>query len=56
MTDEKISFICVRSAELRKGKSTLELSQSEAMRTAWKELKRQENSKNLLESSKNILG
>jgi hypothetical protein len=39
MADERISFICVRSAELRKGKSILELSQSDAMRIAWKELK-----------------
>lgn len=38
MTDEKISFICTRSAELRKGKSIIELSQSDAMRMAWKEL------------------
>jgi hypothetical protein len=37
MTDERISFICVRSAELRKGKSVLELSQSDAMKLAWKE-------------------
>jgi len=42
MTDERISFICVRSAELRKGKSTTELSQSEAMKIAWQEIKNQE--------------
>ena len=41
MTDEKISFICIRSAELRKGKSTTELSQSDAMKMAWQELKKQ---------------
>jgi hypothetical protein len=39
MTDPKISFICLRSAELRKGKSVVELSQGDAMRLAWKELK-----------------
>jgi hypothetical protein len=38
MTDPKISYICCRSAALRKGKSILELSQSDAMRAAWKEL------------------
>ena len=41
MTDEKISFIYIRSAELRKGKSTTELSQREAMKIAWQELKKQ---------------
>lgn len=46
MTDEKISFICVRSAELRKGKSITELSQSEAMKTAWQELRQQEIKQN----------
>ena len=39
MTDAKISFICRRSAALRKGKSFIELSQSDAMKLAWKELK-----------------
>jgi len=39
MINERISFICVRSAELRKGKSILELSQRDAMKMAWKELK-----------------
>jgi hypothetical protein len=39
MADPKISFICSRSAELQKGKSLIELSHSDAMRQAWKELK-----------------
>jgi hypothetical protein len=39
MTDPTISYICNRSAELQKGKTLIELSHSEAMRTAWKEIK-----------------
>jgi hypothetical protein len=35
----------VRSAELRKGKSTIELNQSDAMKIAWKEIKSQEAEK-----------
>jgi hypothetical protein len=45
MTDETISFICLRSAELRKGKSVLELSQNEAMKMAWEEFRRKKNCK-----------
>lgn len=41
MTDETISYICKRSAELQKGKTLTELSHSEAMKTAWKEIKTQ---------------
>lgn len=30
MSDERVSFVCLKAAELRKGKSEVELSQREA--------------------------
>ena len=38
-----VNRILFRTSELRKGKSILELSQSEGMKQAWNELKEYEN-------------
>ena len=40
MTNKIISYICTRSAELQKNKSLDELSHSDAMKQAWKEIKK----------------
>lgn len=42
MTNERVSFVCRRSAELRKGKSVEEMPQSLAMRLANEEWRRRQ--------------
>lgn len=50
MINKRVSYVCIRAAELRTGKTNNELTQSEAFKIANKEYK-DENKKRIFENN-----